>query len=214
MEESGNSSSNDDDDNDSENIVPFNGDLFGTAADYHSDDFGQYLDTESELDTDNNEELASENEDNPGHIEERLFDLQLENSWEPEREVSLMPQTGRDSDSDGEDDPPTNSERRLVAEERTDSHPQVVRYSETFPSSRAGHPLPHSAASTDSVYAKIVCGQDNLWAPFASEMDWKVAHWAKLRGPGSTAFSDLLNIEGVSMFFLELSDKVAKIYIY
>jgi hypothetical protein len=45
-------------------------------------------------------------------------------------------------------------------------------------------------------------------------MDWKVAHWAKLRGPGSTAFSDLLNIDGVSTFFSDLSDKVAKIYVY
>ncbi|KAG2053153.1 hypothetical protein BDR06DRAFT_914253 [Suillus hirtellus] len=28
-------------------------------------------------------------------------------------------------------------------------------------------------------------------------MDWEVAQWAKLRGPGSTAFTDLLMIEGV-----------------
>ena len=210
MEQSGNSSSNDDEDNHSENVIPFNGDLFGSAADYLSDDFGQYMDTESE--TNNEEELASENEDNPGHIEERLFDLQLENSWEPERDVSPMPQVDRDSDSDGEGDPPT--EQRLIAEERADAHPQVVRYSDTYPSSRAGHPLPHSAASTDSIYARLVHGQDNLWAPFTSEMDWKVAHWAKLRGPGSTAFSDLLNIDGVSTFFSDLSDKVAKIYVY
>ncbi|THU75106.1 hypothetical protein K435DRAFT_591247, partial [Dendrothele bispora CBS 962.96] len=35
------------------------------------------------------------------------------------------------------------------------------------------------------------------WAPFNSRMDWEVARWAKLRGTGSTAFSDLLDIEGV-----------------
>ncbi|KAJ3797272.1 hypothetical protein GGU11DRAFT_816582 [Lentinula aff. detonsa] len=29
-------------------------------------------------------------------------------------------------------------------------------------------------------------------------MDWELAHWAKLRGAGSTAFSDLLAIDGVS----------------
>ncbi|KAJ7789675.1 hypothetical protein B0H14DRAFT_3502730 [Mycena olivaceomarginata] len=28
-------------------------------------------------------------------------------------------------------------------------------------------------------------------------MDWEVARWAKLRGSGSTAFTDLLHIEGV-----------------
>ncbi|KAJ7940032.1 hypothetical protein B0H13DRAFT_2226250 [Mycena leptocephala] len=37
----------------------------------------------------------------------------------------------------------------------------------------------------------------NPYAPFASKIDWEVAKWAKLRGAGSAAFSDLLNIEGV-----------------
>ncbi|KAJ3806989.1 hypothetical protein F5876DRAFT_90804 [Lentinula aff. lateritia] len=37
----------------------------------------------------------------------------------------------------------------------------------------------------------------NTWAPFASRTDWEVAHWAKMRGSGSTAFSDLLVIDGV-----------------
>ncbi|KAF9487129.1 hypothetical protein BDN71DRAFT_1405152 [Pleurotus eryngii] len=35
------------------------------------------------------------------------------------------------------------------------------------------------------------------YAPFSSRLDWEVARWAKLRGLGSTAFSDLLSIEGV-----------------
>ncbi|KAJ7137196.1 hypothetical protein C8R44DRAFT_828619 [Mycena epipterygia] len=37
----------------------------------------------------------------------------------------------------------------------------------------------------------------NPYAPFNSKMDWEVARWAKLRGSGSTAFTDLLNVEGV-----------------
>lgn len=36
-----------------------------------------------------------------------------------------------------------------------------------------------------------------VWAPFTSHIDYEVARWAKLRGQGSTAFSDLLDIEGV-----------------
>ncbi|KAJ7768780.1 hypothetical protein B0H14DRAFT_2539331 [Mycena olivaceomarginata] len=35
------------------------------------------------------------------------------------------------------------------------------------------------------------------WAPFKSRTDWAVARWAKLRGSTSTAFSDLLAIEGL-----------------
>jgi len=38
---------------------------------------------------------------------------------------------------------------------------------------------------------------DNVWAPFQSKMDWSVAKWAKLRGPSSTAVTELLSIEGV-----------------
>ncbi|KAJ3752644.1 hypothetical protein EV360DRAFT_54847 [Lentinula raphanica] len=45
---------------------------------------------------------------------------------------------------------------------------------------------------------KIPGNETNRWAPFISRMDWEVARWAKLRGSGSTAFSDLLAIEGVS----------------
>ncbi|KAG2078736.1 hypothetical protein BDR04DRAFT_1124421 [Suillus decipiens] len=40
-------------------------------------------------------------------------------------------------------------------------------------------------------------GNKSIWAPFTSRIDYKVAHWAKLRGQGSTAFSELLDIDGV-----------------
>ncbi|KIK32509.1 hypothetical protein CY34DRAFT_18999 [Suillus luteus UH-Slu-Lm8-n1] len=39
--------------------------------------------------------------------------------------------------------------------------------------------------------------QSCIWAPFTSQIDYEVAQWVKLRGQGSTAFSDLLEIEGV-----------------
>ena len=38
----------------------------------------------------------------------------------------------------------------------------------------------------------------NPYAPFLSKLDWEVARWAKLRGPGSTAVTKLTGIEGVS----------------
>ena len=41
----------------------------------------------------------------------------------------------------------------------------------------------------------------NIWEPFASKIDWEIAMWAKLRGPSSTALSELLNVEGVSVLF-------------
>jgi hypothetical protein len=41
-------------------------------------------------------------------------------------------------------------------------------------------------------------GDTNIWVPFTSQLDWEMAHWAKLCGPGSTALSELLKIDGVS----------------
>ncbi|KAJ3000601.1 hypothetical protein NUW54_g6755 [Trametes sanguinea] len=37
----------------------------------------------------------------------------------------------------------------------------------------------------------------NPYAPFTSETDWLVARWAKLRGPGSTSFTELVTIPGI-----------------
>ncbi|TFK86346.1 hypothetical protein K466DRAFT_576448 [Polyporus arcularius HHB13444] len=36
---------------------------------------------------------------------------------------------------------------------------------------------------------------DNPYAPFLSHLDWEVAKWAKMRGPGSTAVTELLQIK-------------------
>jgi hypothetical protein len=50
---------------------------------------------------------------------------------------------------------------------------------------------------TNIGYQHMLRDSASVWAPFVSKIDWEVACWAKLRGPGSTAFSELLNIEGV-----------------
>jgi hypothetical protein len=42
-----------------------------------------------------------------------------------------------------------------------------------------------------------IVGMNLACPPFISKMDWEIARWAKLRGPGSTAFSELLSIDGV-----------------
>lgn len=52
-----------------------------------------------------------------------------------------------------------------------------------------------------------------MWAPFSSEIDWRVAQWAKMRGPGSNAFTELLEIPGVStsVSFLAGIDLILKL---
>ncbi|KAF8259179.1 hypothetical protein EI94DRAFT_1617172 [Lactarius quietus] len=39
--------------------------------------------------------------------------------------------------------------------------------------------------------------QSNLYAPFASQLEWEVARWAKLQGPTSTSFTELMAIDGI-----------------
>ncbi|KAJ6608182.1 hypothetical protein B0H10DRAFT_1816332, partial [Mycena sp. CBHHK59/15] len=63
-----------------------------------------------------------------------------------------------------------------------------------FPGARAGEVI--SKDRTQSAEERYRAAT-NLYAPFASKMDWEVARWAKLRGSGSTAFTDLLKIDGV-----------------
>jgi hypothetical protein len=50
---------------------------------------------------------------------------------------------------------------------------------------------------TNSQYQAGMLNRINTWSPFLSRLDWEVARWAKLRGPSSTAFSELLAIDGV-----------------
>ncbi|KAF8953517.1 hypothetical protein BDZ97DRAFT_1679377 [Flammula alnicola] len=69
-----------------------------------------------------------------------------------------------------------------------------IRYSDKYPLSLAGQAL-STRESVDARYAAAVGTGD--WAPFQSKMDWEVARWAKLHGQGSTAFTDLLAIDGV-----------------
>jgi len=198
------SESEDPDYDDGRPTRPFEGDLFGTAEDYSGDDFGQDPDSDDEQ-----EPLEESPEQDRETAEQRLFEMELEDSWEPDRGPD-MPQVHDavhlDSESDDEDRSVIQdvllAEQRLLAEERADSHPQIVRYSETYPLSRAGYVVASTGTSSDTVYTSSVNGQQNLWAPFTSEIDWKVARWAKLRGAGSTAFSDLLAIDGVSVILL------------
>ncbi|KAH8100185.1 hypothetical protein BXZ70DRAFT_893418 [Cristinia sonorae] len=76
-----------------------------------------------------------------------------------------------------------------------------------FPSEKAGEVVGLAGERRNQYEGYRVEGDlVNPYAPFASEIDWKVAQWAKLQGPGSTSFSNLLNIKGVAER-LELSYK-------
>ena len=83
---------------------------------------------------------------------------------------------------------------RLDAD-RSDIPPQLVI--EHFPHGSPGVPIP-GADQGSSIYQS---SQDafgaSIWAPFRSRLDWEIARWAKMRGPTSTAVTELLAIPEV-----------------
>jgi hypothetical protein len=91
-------------------------------------------------------------------------------------------------------------ELRQAAEDAFHRTPIVVKYP-----GRAGEPISMTGgAASEQAYLGSLhdSAASSPYAPFTSKMDWEIARWAKLRGSGSTAFNDLLAIEGVLYLYL------------
>lgn len=76
-----------------------------------------------------------------------------------------------------------------------------------FPIGAAGAPIAgaHDTSGTTVNEQSLVGARDSIWAPFHSQCDWEIAQWAKMRGPTSSAFTDLLAIPEVSALSRYLS---------
>ncbi|KAJ3817089.1 hypothetical protein F5880DRAFT_1632127 [Lentinula raphanica] len=72
-------------------------------------------------------------------------------------------------------------------------------YIQQYPDPRAGAPVERQGAivNENSKYLQNLEAGANPWAPFGSQVEWEIARWAKLRGPSSTALTELLSINGV-----------------
>ncbi|KAF8810448.1 hypothetical protein BYT27DRAFT_7209435 [Phlegmacium glaucopus] len=188
-------------------VVPFQGDAFGTVEDYAMDMFGQLGDDHNEnMDTrysgpDNGLPALSElsdNEDDDEDDNEAHIVVELEKSWEPHQEGAPHLEVEDDHDKDG----PGNVEVEPNLEEEDDNldskgdrqrnigqfiigdgygvKPTVrVRYTNKYPNARAGQPL-SCEETCDSGYASALGGGDNPWAPFNSKKDWEIVRWVKL----------------------------------
>ncbi|KAK7461710.1 hypothetical protein VKT23_008136 [Stygiomarasmius scandens] len=163
----------------------FVGDFFGN--DYDAEDFPGF----------DNSAVHSETED-PAN-EDPANDDELEQTWEPPHHPVQAAPDPMDID---EPLPPTRTVNPLLP--HLPAHRDGIHVV-TF-GGHAGEAVSDSASQSfhnpkwgfEAYGSKITGSSENLWAPFASKMDWEVARWAKMRGTGSTAFSDLLAIEGVA----------------
>ena len=66
-----------------------------------------------------------------------------------------------------------------------------------FPSASAGSPIHGMPRGNPSYESQQGTDRDSIWSPFASQCDWLFARWAKMRGPTSSATTELLAIPGV-----------------
>lgn len=165
----------DDELNDTGQALPFDGDALGSAQDYANEDFGQPDMMEDEARADHNIDLEEE-EDQVAAAEA----AELESGWEPHRESeATIPGVDTGAEEPSTEDANQASWARQAAEERLGCDPFIIQYSSCYPHSRCGA-IKKSQHTTDQQYTSAIENPSNPWAPFSSEIDWKVAKWAKL----------------------------------
>jgi len=66
-----------------------------------------------------------------------------------------------------------------------------------FPHGSPGAPIPGACQGSSFYHSNQETFCDSNWAPFYSQCDWEIAHWAKMRAPTSLAMEELLAIPEV-----------------
>ncbi|KAJ7488672.1 hypothetical protein B0H11DRAFT_1912825 [Mycena galericulata] len=167
----------------------FEGDFFGPAGEYGPADFG-YVDSDGENDSRDDED---EDED-----EDAGDTVDRETAYEPPRPCVELENEMVMDDAATLPKPTAPSKTAHKAAEDRFHHKPIVEH---YPGKLAGKPTSSVRVTTaEELYQSTLTdssASNNPYTPFESRMDWEVAKWVKLRGSGSTVFSDLLNVEGV-----------------
>ena len=108
-----------------------------------------------------------------------------------EEERGLEPRRP-DGGQSGDDN--NNSPANGGAEIQLQEKPYVIK----FTKGKAGAVYSQDGINLNTEYKNSLGESDNPYKPFTSKMEWEIACWAKTRGPSSTAFTELMKIEGVS----------------
>jgi hypothetical protein len=180
----------------------FGGDFFGD--DYGLDDFQWNERDDEPLEFDINDLHLDDVDESgdPFHIDESDLESDLEDvpdlGWEPPIPPHPVPDNCPMED-DGHGRPAPSASQRSTAHDALRNPQHVQHFNDVYPDYEAGARVGEKS-DTNTGYQHTLRDSASVWAPFASKIDWEVARWAKLRGPGSTAFSELLSIEGVRHF--------------
>ncbi|TFK78674.1 hypothetical protein K466DRAFT_506925 [Polyporus arcularius HHB13444] len=152
------------------------------------------------------EDDEEEEGDDEGLLEEEAENFADENDWEPPPRAPPSPSSDRASY-------PENDVANVgirEAQVRTGAQLRTKTFSVPFPGVHAGAAINKQRQPTEyECFRAAHADEDNPYAPFLSRLDWEVAKWAKMRGPGSTAVTELLQIKDL-VTLLGLSFKNTK----
>jgi hypothetical protein len=183
---------------DSDFKVDLRGDFFGDYDDYSPEEFGlaPVEDEHQEILT-HNEDTSENNEDDDDDDDDD--ESELEGAYETSLEPNRLP-TGPNPTPPNIDDAEDNSvttqpanRLRGGADVELNNKPYVVKFS----TGKAGAVYTNHNIDRNT-YITQIGNPENPFSPFSSKIEWEIAHWAKTRGPSSTAFTELMSIEGVS----------------
>ena len=173
------------------------GDFFGDYEDYSPEEFGL-------APAEDDEEILNHDGDSDDNDEEGIHD-----SDNDRYEISLEPTrfpNPTSSNSNDEENGPNNTQQasrlRGGAEIELRKKPYVVKFNK----GKAGAVYTnHDRINGNMAYTSRINNPENPFSPFSSKIDFEIAHWAKTRGPSSTAFTELMSIKGVSCINLHTS---------
>lgn len=197
------------------------GDFFGDYEDYVEDDVeddseGDGYEENQAHDGDDEDDNLEDGED----IDEPFLEPDLlpnpamtasedgedidEPSLEPERLPNPVAVMTASSDNDEVSGSATQRANRLRggAEVELKNKPYIVK----FKKGKAGAVYTNlGCVDENTAYTLQIGNQDNIFSPFSSKIEWEIALWAKTRGPSSTAFTELMSIEGVCGINIHMS---------
>ena len=159
------------------------------------DYFGDYADHSlAELGLDDDEGFVYHSaliDEDDEEADECEVSVEEERGLEPRR-----PENGQSGDNNNDSPSDGGGAMRLRggAEIQLQEKPYVVK----FTKGKAGAVYSQDGINLNTEYTNSLGESDNPYKPFTSKMEWEIACWAKTRGPSSTAFTELMKIEGVS----------------